>query len=134
MLGPSLTLALVDVWNDDGIRKLFWDLALALAGASDLPAVARLAAPMVVAELVVDIGDLEPLLLALKGADSPSTPAMQFLQKLLGALFVRFNAGVPLTGPEAGPWMELADRVTETGGEQAVLLLRPLIARATDTL
>jgi hypothetical protein len=56
------------------------------------------------------------------------------LSNLIGALFVRMRSGVPLTGPSAGPWMALADRLTAIGSDRVMLSVRALIATAVDTL
>ena len=134
MLGPSLTLALIDVWNAGSPRTGFWKLGFALSAATDLPGVAQLAAPMVVAEVANDINDLEPLIAALDAEDSPKTPAARFLEKLVGALFVRINGGMSLVGPEAGPWLELASRLADLPGKSPIRICRPIIARVTDSL
>jgi hypothetical protein len=134
MLGPSLTLALIDVWNTGPPRAGFWKLGFALSAATDLPGVSQLAAPMVVAEVTSDVDDLEPLIAALDAEDSPKTPAARFLEKLVGALFVRINGGMSLVGPDAGPWLELASRLADLPAKSPIRICRPIIARVTDSL
>jgi hypothetical protein len=134
MLSPSLTLALADAWGLGGTRQAFWDIAFALAEESELPGVAQLAAPMIAAELAEQIDDLSPLLAALTPSSARRAAAEAFLQNLIGAIFVRMNSGVPLTGPSAGPWMTLADRLASIGSDRIMLAVRPLLATAVDKL
>jgi hypothetical protein len=134
MLSPSLTLALVDAWTSAGRRQTFWVLAFALAADSGLPGVAQLSAPMVAAELSSEISDLEPMISAVAGPEPARTVAGGFVEKLMGALFVRLNAGFPLIGPGAGPWMKLAERLAQTNNDRVMLSLRALLATATESL
>jgi hypothetical protein len=134
MLSPSLSLALADAWGLGVERRAFWNLAFALAEESDLPGVARLAAPMVVAELANEIDVLLPLLDALITSEPRKSAAELFLQNLIGAIFVRMRSGAPLIGPSAGPWMILADRLTAVGSDRVMQAVRPLIAMAVDKL
>jgi hypothetical protein len=112
MAGPSLTMALNDVWNADPTRGLFWSLSFQIAAESLLPDAAHLNVSMVAAESIATVRDLNPLLTKLSepGEASPATRAA--LQHLVGAVLVRFNAGMPLTGPEAGPWMEIVEALS----------------------
>jgi hypothetical protein len=114
MLGPSLTLAMADRWGVAAAnRNEFWNLAFALEHEPAIPEIARLQAPMVIAEDgAVGIEDLEPLLTTL-GASLRAEAAEAFLQHLIGALFVLAMAGRALVGPGAGPWSVLAERLTK---------------------
>ncbi len=134
MLSPSLTLALSDAWNAGMGRKPFWELAFALGGVNDLPGVAQLAAPTVAVEHTKDLGDLMPVLEALKGTGAPKEAAENVARNIVGALFVRMKAGVPLVGPSAGPWMEFADQLTSLGQDRLMMAVRALIANAVDAL
>jgi len=134
MLSPSVSLALVDAWAESSTRPAFWNLALLLAQETGLPGVAQLAAPMVAAELSSDISDFEPVLAALSDADPNRTAAESFIQNLIGALFVRLKSGIPLMGPSAGPWMQLAERLARIGNDRVMLALRALLATATEGL
>ena len=134
MLSPSLTLALSDAWNFGQGRKPFWDLAFALGQETGLPGVAQLAAPMVAVEQTKDLADLAPIFDALNGPDPRKSAAEQVVQSMIGALFVRKNAGVPLLGPDAGPWMQFAERLAAIGSERLMLAVRALIATAAEAL
>ena len=134
MLSPSLTLALSDAWNFGQGRKPFWDLAFGLGQETGLPGVAQLAAPMVAVEQTKDLGDLAPIFDALNGPDPRKSAAEQVVQSMIGALFVRKNAGVPLLGPDAGPWMQFAERLAAIGSERLMLAVRALIATAAEAL
>jgi hypothetical protein len=134
MLSPSLTLALSDAWNSGQDRKPFWDLAFALGQESGLPGVAQLAAPMVAVEQTKEIDELKPLFDALGGPEPRKSAAENVVQNMVGALFVRKNAGVPMLGPAAGPWMLFAERLAAMGSERSMLAVRALVATATEAL
>jgi hypothetical protein len=134
MLSPSLTLALADLWHSDTSRRPFWHLAMALAGEDGLPAVAQLAGPMIAAEQAKDISDLAPLLETLKGPDPQRSIGEKVVQSTIGAVFVRKQAGAPLLGPAAGPWIIFAERLSTFGSDRVMLALRALIANAVDAL
>lgn len=134
MLSPSLTLALTDAWNVGADRTPFWELAFALGATSDLPGVAQLAAPTVVVEHTKDLADLTPVLECLKQTGARRDAAENVARNIVGALFVRMNAGVPLVGPSAGPWMEFADQLTSLGQDRLMLAALALIANAVNAL
>jgi hypothetical protein len=132
MLGPSLSIALADAWSAGADRAEFWNLALALARETGLPGVAQLAAPMVIAELATSVDDLSPLLRALAGPAPEKGSAENLVPHLIGAVFVRSTYGHPLTGVGAGPWMQLADRLLESGSEKVVFSARSLLMKALE--
>jgi hypothetical protein len=134
MLSPSLTLALSDAWNSGGVRQPFWNLAFALAQETGLPGVAQLVAPMVAAEQVTEINDLQPLIDALTGSEPLKSAAETVVHNLIGALFVRMRSGVPLTGPSAGPWMTFAARLAAIRSDRVMFTVRALIGNAAETL
>jgi len=134
MLSPSLTLALSDAWNSGHDRKSFWDLAFALGQETGLPGVAQLAAPMVAVEQAKDIGDLTPIFDALNGPDPRKSAAERVVQNIVGAIFVRRSAGVPILGPAAGPWMLFAERLAAIGTDRLMLAVRALVATAVEAL
>jgi hypothetical protein len=134
MLSPSLTLALADAWNSGQDRKPFWDLAFALAQETGLPGVAQLAAPMVAVEQTKEIGDLTPIFTALYGPDPRKSTAETIAQNMIGGLFVRMRAGVPIVGSGADPWMMFAERLAAVGSDRLMLAVRALIATAVEAL
>ena len=134
MLSPSLTLALSDAWNSGQDRKPFWDLAFALGQETELPGVAQLAAPMVAVEQTKEIGELTPIFDALNGPDPRKRAAERVVQNMIGAIFVRLRAGMPILGPTAGPWMQFAERLAATGSDQLMLAVRALVAAAAEAL
>lgn len=134
MLSPSLTLALSDAWNSGQDRKSFWDLAFALGQETGLPGVAQLAAPMVAVEQAKTLSDLTPIFDVLDGPDPRKSAVESVVQNMIGAIFVRMNAGVPILGPAAGPWMLFAERLAAIGSDRLMLAVRALIATATEAL
>lgn len=130
MLTPSLTLALSDAWNSD--RSALWKLAHALAEEPGLPEVARLAAPMVIAEHTKSISDLEPLFEGLQAAHRSASEIIA--QHIVGAIFVRERSGVPLVGPAAGPWMIFAQKLTVSGSDRVKQAAHALVGKAIEAL
>jgi hypothetical protein len=131
IVGPSLTMALRDLWSSDPERRGFWQLALAIATEDGLAQAAYVAAPMVAAEFTATFTDLDPLLSALRAVQSPWN-AEGLLQNLIGALLVLQKAGAPLVGAEALPWMSFAQALAMIGTDSAMFALRPVLALGTD--
>jgi hypothetical protein len=132
MVGPSLTMALHDVWTSDSARAAFWALALALAREDGLPQAAYLAAPMVAAESAVTLADVEPLLSKLRQSDTSQKAAERIVQHLIGALLVRQKGGASFVGPAAGPWMEFAEALSALRTDAAMFAIKPLVALGTE--
>ncbi|MGA7064498.1 MAG: ATP-binding protein, partial [Candidatus Acidiferrales bacterium] len=135
MLGPSLTLALADRWGVPAVnRNEFWNVAFALEREPAIPEIARLQAPMVIAEDgSVGIGDLGPILTAL-GVSTGAEAAEALLQHLIGALFVLAMIGRALVGPGAGPWSVLAERLTTFKRDRLAYSASPLISKLIDQI
>jgi hypothetical protein len=135
MLGPSLTLAMADRWGVEAVdRREFWNLAFALEREPAIPEIARLQAPMVIAEDgSVEIEDLEPLLTAL-GVSPGEEAAEAFLQHLIGALFVLAMAGRALVGPGADPWSVLAERLTKFKRDRLAYSASPLVSKLIEQI
>ena len=135
MLGPSLTLALADRWGVPAVnRNEFWNVAFALEREPAIPEIARLQAPMVIAEDgSVGIGDLGPILTAL-GVSTGAEAAEALLQHLIGALFVLAMIGRALVGPGAGPWSVLAERLTTFKRDRLAYSASPLVSKLIDQI
>lgn len=132
MLGPSLTLAMADRWGAN--RNDFWSLSFALEREPAIPEIARLQAPMVIAEDgSVGIADLEPLLTAL-GTGTGTEAAEAFLQHLIGALFVLAMTGRALVGPGAGPWSVLAERLAAFKRDRLAYGASPLVSKLMEQI
>lgn len=132
MLSPSLAIVLTELWADGGTRDAFWNLAFALASAGSLPAVSTLAAPAIATDLATSASDFQPLIDAMKLANPDA--ARSVFQNTVGALFVKNTKQIPLVGPDAGPWMELADKVSEIGDDYSMFAIRALIAVTTESI
>jgi hypothetical protein len=132
LLGPSLTLAMADRWGAQAAaRQEFWKLALALESEAAIPEIARLQAPMVIAEdQSVSLTDLEPLLETLR--NSKTQAAEGLLRHLVGALFVISMSGRPLVGAGGGPWSALCERLTQFEPDQIILSAGPLLSKLTE--
>jgi hypothetical protein len=136
MVGPSITLIMADRWGAaDPNRRGFWNLAFALEGEKDVPEIARLQAPMIVAEdSAANLTDFDPLLDALEPDSSTATAAEGFLRHLVGALFVVSIGGRALVGPAAGPWAALASHLTRFNRNATAYSLSPLVSKLTERI
>jgi hypothetical protein len=132
LLGPSLSLAMTDRWGAN--RNEFWNLALALERERAILEIARLQAPMVIAEDgSVGIEDLEPLLTALSSSTGAEA-AEAFLQHLIGAVFVLAMTGRSLVGPGAGPWSILAEHLTAFKRDRLAYAASPLVSKLIEQI
>jgi hypothetical protein len=134
VLRPSLHLVFQDTWALAPPRAAFWTLSFALGGHSGIPEVAKLAAPMVAAENARPLNDLAPLLARLPqhALDLDDEPARRFLGHLLGALLVLAAAGRALTGPDSGPWCELAAALATRNHRSMMFNLRTLVWKLSE--
>jgi hypothetical protein len=126
---------MADRWGVAAVdRREFWNLAFALEREPAIPEIARLQAPMVIAEDgSVEIEDLEPLLTAL-GVSPGEEAAEAFLQHLIGALFVLAMAGRALVGPGADPWSVLAERLTKLKRDRLAYSASPLVSKLIEQI
>ncbi|PLZ01141.1 hypothetical protein CY652_17825 [Burkholderia sp. WAC0059] len=133
MLRPSLSLTFSEVWSDgQSGRPRFWNLAFAVAREARVSPVGQLVGPVAIAEQAETLTDLQPLLDALT-PDSPRQSAAELiLQHLTGALLAHVKAGAPLIGPDAGPWMALADTLSQVGTDAAMNTVRILVQAGTE--
>jgi len=77
--------------------------------------------------------ELSPLLAALAPTSSRRAVAETVLHNVVGAINVRRAAGTPTVGPEAGPWMDLANALSQLGSDGVISCLRVLLAIATES-
>lgn len=133
MLRPSLSLAFTEVWSEDRSgRPRFWNLAFAVAQDARVSPVGQLIAPAAIAEQAETLADLQPLLNALQSSAPRQGAAELILQHLTGALLAAVKAGVPAIGPDAGPWMALAEVLSQIGTDAAMNTVRILVQAGTE--
>jgi hypothetical protein len=133
MLRPSLSLAFTEVWSENQSgRPRFWNLAFAVAHEARVSPVGQLIGPVAIAEQAEALANLQPLLDALKPSASRQGAADLILQHLTGALLARVNVGVPLTGPDAGPWMALAEALSQIATDTAMNTVRLLVQAGSE--
>ncbi|MBU7440923.1 ATP-binding protein [Paraburkholderia fungorum] len=133
MLRPSLSLTFSEVWSErQSGRPRFWNLAFAVAREPRVSPVGQLVGPIVIAEQVETLADLQPLLDALTPGSSLQGAAELILQHLTGALLARVRAGASLIGPDAGPWMALAETLSRVGTDAAMNTVRILVQAGTE--
>ena len=89
---------------------------------------------MISAENAATLDDFAPLLSALKGPEPARTAAENFVQNLVGAIFVRMRSGFPLLGDKAGPWMALCEELSKVGTDKMILAVRALVSNAAEQL
>ncbi|WP_180720030.1 hypothetical protein [Paraburkholderia largidicola] len=133
MLRPSLSLAFTEVWDDkQSGRSRFWNLAFAVANEAQVAPVGQLIGPVVIAEQAETLVDLQPLLDAFAPNAPLQSAAEVILQHLTGAVFASVRAGVPLTGPNAGPWMALAETLSRIRSDAVMNTVRVLVQAGTE--
>jgi len=126
VIRPSLVLHFHHHWGMDGNRQSFWELVFRIISADGIPEIGKIIGPAVAAELARSIQELESLCSALEESNQERQGAAeQALRHLVGALLAR-TLTETLVGPNAGPWCELMERVSQT--------LRPPVASTVHSL
>ncbi|AXW32863.1 hypothetical protein CJO88_05655 [Ralstonia solanacearum] len=133
MLRPSLSMAFTEVWSgNQSDRPRFWNLAFAVAQETRVSPVGQLIASTVIAEQAEALTDLQLLLNALQPGAPLQGAAEQILRHLTGALLAAIKAGAPAIGPDAGPWMALAEALSQIGTDAAMNTVRILVQTGTE--
>jgi len=111
---PSLLLHFQHQWSSDRGHEQFWDLVFRVIQTEGIPEIGKLIGPSVAAELARGMSDLEPLCAALEDpkVDAQKT-AEQALRHLIRALLAGTPSGEPLLGPEAGPWCDFLECISQ---------------------
>ncbi len=122
---PSLMLTLQAAWEADPARTAFWSLALRLADPR-LPALARMAAPTVAADLVRSVEDLRPLFAAL---DRQQPHADHLLRHLVAARVTPIAGGRPLTAGQLWVWGQAACALAERLSAETAYPVRLLVLK-----
>ena len=112
VLAPALSYSLLQLWSDDETgREWFWATIALFCGDSGCDPVARSVAARTASELPEVSGDAIGLLAELlQPEDSTEIEPNSTLGQVVGALFVRFDDGEPVS---LDPWCELAERASE---------------------
>lgn len=131
---PSLVLHFHFCWSiDPSDRARFWDLVRAISRSPAIPEVGKLIGPSVAAEVARDSGDIELLARTIEDKDPViRAEGTHVLQHLVGALVLRQKDQRPLVGPDAGPWCELAERLSRTLDTDTAFSLRLLLTTVTE--
>jgi hypothetical protein len=129
---PSLVLHFRHLWASSADRHPFWDLTFQIIADPKIPEVGKLIGPAVAAELALSMQDLEPLCATLEKHDEEKQKiAEQALRHLVGTLLA-IAESTPLAGPDAGPWCELLERVSQSLRLSVAYAIRPLLATLCD--
>lgn len=132
ILRPSFLLHYQHLWNHESLPS-FWDFVFQIARSSRVPEIGKLIGPSAAADLVDSVADFEPLLTKLSGPDDVARLlAEQVFQHVVGAVLVAPRSTHPLLGLSAGPWAELAERVSRNLQAPTAYSLRPLLSDATE--
>jgi hypothetical protein len=129
-LHQALELWLAGLWHADSTRQAFWAAVLQLFRAANVPEIARLVGPTLAADLWREIGDLEPLLIALTTGDR--VEAINALRH-----FVASQTSTPhraIAGPDAAPWPVLAVHLTTMLAPDFVFPPRLLVTILADVV
>jgi hypothetical protein len=125
MARPGFAMVMQSLWHETNDRQTFWDASFRLAS-SEVPAIAKLQGPVVAAELAKTPADLERLCQALESDDvlvrDPGLVCLQHLVSALGA-----GVGAPLIGADAGPWAQLAARLSSAPKADVIYATRVLL-------
>lgn len=110
---PSLVMHFQHLWDSDSERRSFWEATLDAASNPRVRETAKLVGPGVAAERAESISDLEPLLEARESADPDRRNAADAtLLQLVRSLLPGAGGQRPISGPDAGPWASLLERVS----------------------
>ncbi len=131
---PSLEMHFEHLWDAAGPgRAEFWAEVLDVCGRAGLRAVDVLVGPGVAATRARTLDDVSPLVEGLESANPASRmSAEQALSHTLRTLLPGAVAGVPLLGPEAGPWTELLERTSRRITPPVANTLRAMLNAAVD--
>jgi hypothetical protein len=129
MVRPSLALHYEYLWAvAPASHERFWDLVLRMAREERVPEIGKLIGPAVAARHAARLAELEPLLRLVESvSECDLSPPERALRHIVGALVSGPTEGSPLVGPEAGPWCELLERLSRTGGGALSYTVRPLL-------
>jgi hypothetical protein len=115
MVRPSLVFHFRYLWTSDSgdeWHRRFWKLILGMVNTESIPEIGKLIGPSVATELARSITDFEFLCDAIESADLESrTAAEKTVRHVVGAIMMSLP-NVPLAGATAGPWCELAERLS----------------------
>lgn len=115
-------------------HEQFWDAAFRLAREQRIPEMGKLIGPAVAARRASCLADLAGLVDRVESAREPDREAGEvLLRHVVGALVARPADGSPLVGSGSGPWCELLERLSRTGGGRRMYSLRPLLRQVCET-
>jgi signal recognition particle GTPase len=132
ILRPSFVLHFQHLWNEESPTS-FWEFAFQIVQSSQVVEIGKLIGPSAAVDLVHTISDFEALLAKLNAADETTRRlGEEVLQHLIGAVLVAPRDAHPLIGPSAGPWAELAERVSRNLHVSSAYALRPLLTASCE--
>ena len=112
---PSLLYHYQYLWNLDANRQRFWDCVFALFNAHGIASTGKIIGPMAASQLVTTLADCDLLIGALQDDGSPNhSAAQEAFRHLMGAVQCSSSDVTrPIAGPEAPPWCELLEKVSD---------------------
>jgi len=132
VIRPSLVLHFSYLWNLSTDRREFWDSTFRVIGRPEIPEIGKIIGPTVAAGLARSIHDVEPLCASLEENDEEKREiAERTLRYVIGALIAAVKSS-HLTGPNAGPWCQLLERVSQNLRQQVAYTIRPLLPTLRD--
>jgi hypothetical protein len=130
---PSLVLHFQYLWALDVRHNGFWNLVFALIRESGIPLIAQLIGPSVSTELARESSDFDFMVTASEAGDAEEQAAADtVVRHIVGALMVG-KSQRPLAGIGAGPWCELAERLSRHLRVSLAYSLRTLLITICDT-
>lgn len=127
---PSLVFHFRHLWTadvKDPRHKRFWDLVFLMVKSESIPEIGKLIGPSVATELARCFTDLELLCEVIEGPEAPARlTAEKAMRHVVGSILMSAGS-LSLVGADAGPWCELAERISARLSEPLAHMLKMLL-------
>jgi hypothetical protein len=129
---PSYDLHFRHLWEQQEDHRRFWDLALAFATTAEVPAIGRIVAPTVGAQLVDGPSDWAHLVAIITGRRSARRDAAdEVLRHLVAARLASGPLGDAIPPDRRHAWAELASALAEGSRIETAYVVRNLLMELT---
>lgn len=126
VIRPSLLFHFQYLWTDRGPES-FWDEVFRVQKEREIPEIGKLVGPQIAAEMTTRMLELEQLCAACEStAQEERDTGLQALRHMIGSLLASDSR---LTGPGAGPWGALSDRLSRNLWKDMAHTLRVLLSK-----
>jgi len=126
---PSLVMLFESLWRND--RQAFWDTAIGVVAAPEIPAIGEIIGPTVAVDLARDVTDFDAGFAQLRdGPYDRRNAAEGTLRYVVGALLSASTR--PLVGDDAGPWAAFVARLAAERVPASAYAVRALLTAVTE--